>query len=316
MKKEEKKLKPFSTKKITIEELDDIWFGKFGFKDENKNIVIEAQYDSCGEFSCGLCPVAYQSWYHTPEGKRYYEMHWGYIDQSGKERIPFKYRDARNFNKYGIAAVQDEYGENYYLIDSRGRKVFGGKDIDVDRLYREEDRFLEFTKGEDTIWEDNVGVYDTKKRKVFLEPHTCGILEWSEDVIEVFERGKVCPADFWEHYINAEGEELYPGLIGKGFNIIEKPNKSGFVIVGIFEFIEADRMKGNCYGGDKYYCRTDHYGVANLDGVLVIPAEYDRIYEKKNGVFVCTKDGKDEYYKIRRGLPIMVQPQAMENNKQ
>ena len=296
--KQHKVLKPFSTKKITVDEIDKVWFGKFGFKDENKNIVIEAQYASCGDFSCGLCPVAYQSWYRTPEGERYYEMHWGYIDENGKEKISFKYRDARDFNQYGVAAVCDEYGEGHYLIDTRGRKLFGGKDIDVFRLYEHDKRFLEFTKGEETEWDDNIGAYDTKKKKVFLEPTTGGIIEWSEDVIEIYERGGVCGADFWQHYVNSEGEELYPGLLNKGFNIVGQPNKDGLSIVGIFAFVESPN--GNCSAGDKNYFRKESYGVADLEGNLIVPAEYDKIWEKKTGIFLCSKDGQGHEIDLRK----------------
>ena len=299
--KQYKVLKPFSTKKITVDEIDKVWFGKFGFKDENKNVVIEAQYASCGDFSCGLCPVAYQSWYCTPEGRRCYEMHWGYIDENGKEKIPFKFRDARDFNRYGVAAVCDEYGEGYYLIDTRGRKIFGGKDIDVTHLYEHDERFLEFTKGEDPSWDDvygNIGAFDTKKKTVFLQPTTGGIIEWSENVIEVFECGSVCGADFWEHYINSEGEELYPGLLNKGFNIVEQPDKDGHVIVGIFEFIETPN--GNCSDGKRRYLRKERYGVADLEGKLIVPAEYDRILEKKAGIFLCTKDGQEIEINLRK----------------
>ena len=303
MKKNEKKLKPFSTKKITVDENDKVWFGKFGFRDENKNIVIEAQYASCGEFSCGLCPVAYQSWYHTPEGERYYEMHWGYIDENGKEQIPFKFRDARDFNKYGVAAVCDEYDSNYYLIDTHGRKLYGGKDIEFYRLYNIDSRFMEFAQGPDG-WhrvENNKGAYDTKKKKVFLEPHTGGIIEWSEDEIEVYEYSEVGAPEFFQHYINSKGEELYPSLVNKGFNIVERPDKHGFAVVAIFEIKETQRIGSGFLGSDgKHYERIERYGIADLDGSLVIPAEYDKIYEKKAGSFVCRKDGYEKVISLKK----------------
>ncbi len=295
-------LRPFSTKKIIADEMDKVLFGKFGFKDENRKIVIEAQYDSCGEFSCGLCPVAYQSWYHTSSGKRDYEMHWGYIDENGKERIPFKFRDARDFNKYGVAAVCDEYGTGYYLIDTRGRKLLYGKDIDAECLYNHKDRYFEFRKGDLEEWRDNVGVYDTKKKKVFLEPHTGGISEHSEDVICVYEPGPVCDADFSQHYINSEGEELYPGLVNKGFNIVELPDPEGYAIVAIFEFFETpDEISGSSPAEDgKSYFRVMHYGVSDLDGNLVLPAEYESIFERKDGKFVCRKDGQEEIIDLKK----------------
>ena len=303
MKKNEKKLKPFSTKKIMYDDLDNIRYGKFGFKDENKNIVIEAQYTCCGDFSCGLCPVAYQSWYRTQDGKRYEELHWGYIDENGKEKIPFRFRDARDFNKYGVAVVCDEYGSGHYLIDTRGRKLYGGKDIDFDDIYEYDDRFFEFEKGKAPWYnrEDNIGAYDTRKKKLFLEPHTGGIIEWSEDVIEVEEPGEHGATDFFEHYINSKGEELYPGLVNKGFNIVNRPDQYGFAAVAIFEFIEMQKPRSGYPAGIKQYERIEHYGVANLEGDLVLPAEYDWIHgvNKEPGKFMCRKDGQEQVIDLR-----------------
>ena len=287
------KLVSFSAVEIVEDPIDPFWYGNFGFKDENGTVVIEPKYFSCGEFSFGLCPVAIDLSNSTPEQGAAADLRWGYINEKDEVIIPFKYREAREFNKYGAAVVQDEYGEDHYIIDMQGNTVFREKDVDVFHLQDPEDRFFEFTKGGDRITDDNWGAYDTKEKRVFLEPITGGIIEWSEDEIEVWEIGdKGTFADFWEHYINSKGEELYPDLVNKGFNIVERPNKDGLVIVGIhhWEELKTDFVDSSYIPiGNKRYNRTETYGVANLKGELVIPAEYDKIYDGKDGSFSCYK---------------------------
>lgn len=102
-------------------EIDD-GFGHFGFKDLSGNVVIEPQYVWAGEFAHGLCPVNLnRTWYHTAEGNHFYENHYGYIDPLGKTVIPFKFEEAHNFNKYGVAVVSDDTGT--YMIDTAGTEA-------------------------------------------------------------------------------------------------------------------------------------------------------------------------------------------------
>ena len=289
-------LTPFSTVKIVDDEIDKLWYGNFGFKDENGTVVIEPKYFSCGEFSFGLCPVAIDLSNSTPEQGAAADLRWGYINEKDEVIIPFKYREAREFNKYGAAVVQDEYDEGHYIIDVQGNTLFREEGVDVFHLQETYHRFFEYTKANGIIDEDdNWGAYDTKKKEVFLEPPKGDIIEWSEDEIEVFEIGANGPADFHQHYINSEKEELYPGLVNKGFNIVEKPNKDGFAIVGIFDWEELSAAFVNSSYfpvGNKKYHRKERYGVTDLQGKLVIPAEYNKIIDEKDGSFTCMK-GKE-----------------------
>ena len=292
----EHELIPFST--VETESDVDYEYGNFGFKDENGKTVIEPQYVSCIGFSYGLCPVAVHAGDYDTESYAYNDLRWGYIDETGTTVIPFRYRQASIFNKYGIAVVQDEYGEDAYLIDREGKAVFREDNLDFCPWYDPDDRFLEFSAGKYYDADFNTGAYDTKLRRIFLEPVTNGILEWSEEVIEVYEKGKEnFGADFREHYVNSQGEELYPGLVGKGFNIVERPNASGHAIICFFQWEVLDDSSdySSYYPVDgRKYRRIEHYGVANLHGELVIPAEYDKITDKKDGSFLCVKDGQEK----------------------
>ncbi len=291
----ERNLIPFSTVKIITD--DDYTYGNFGFKDETGKIVVEPQYSSCGDYTYGLCPVAVQSDVHAPGSNPYDDLRWGYIDEKGKRVILCKYREAFSFNRYGIAVVRDEYDDNAYLIDRNGLTVFRKDNIDFSRWNNFQDRFFKFSIGKFTDTHFTVGVYDKKRREVFLEPVTGGIFEWSEDVIKVYTRGKnVNVIDSYPHYINSRREELYPGLVGKGFNIVEMPNELGYAIIGFYQWEEIGETPVSLYyeiDDKKYSCKT-YYGVANLQGELVIPAEYDKITDNKDGSFVCVKDGQEK----------------------
>ena len=283
----EVQLESFSTIEIETSDLDDDVLGCFGFKDTEGNVVIEPQYASCGEFHCGLCPVALQTWYHTPEGKRYYLLHWGYIDQYGKTVIPFKYREAWSFNKYGVAVVHDEYGSDYYMIDTQGNKLPNTTYIEISHYYEYDTRYFEFSNIDDGE-DNNMGLYDTKERRILIPPNTQGTWEHSEDVICVEETGKLGYADYHQHYINSKGEELYPNLVNKGYGTVDRPNKDGYVVVSVFRWVELteDATQWSPMNGKKYR-RCTLYGVVDLDGNVLIPPEYEEVKYTGDGVFEC-----------------------------
>ena len=83
-------------------EIDD-GFGKFGFKNEAGEFVIEPQYAYAHEFTNGLaCVNLNRTWYKTDKGKRYYENHYGYIDKNGKEHKGSQYKFDMTFPKKRI----------------------------------------------------------------------------------------------------------------------------------------------------------------------------------------------------------------------
>ena len=92
--------------------------GKWGYQDQQGNIIIAYQYENCYEFSEGLAPVQLN-------GK------WGYINKTGKEMIPFIYDQAEIF-KEGLASVciKDAYG----FIDTTGKIMIPLKFIDAENF--------------------------------------------------------------------------------------------------------------------------------------------------------------------------------------
>ena len=292
-------LESYSTTPIEVE-IDDI-FGTFGFKDKDGNVVIEPQYASVGEFAHGLCPVCLsRTWYRTPEGERYYETHWGYIDTHGKMVIPAKFRVAWSFNKYGLAVVTDEYTSAPYLIDTEGNKIENAQFAHISHYYDYDDRFFEFSLnpnwGNEFEDENDSGLYDTKERKIMFPPAASDFIEFDEECILVYEQCELGPGDFRQRYINSKGENLYPWQVGKGFSIVERPKALGFSIVAKSQFYEITEKNPGSYFSwkDKKYHRVYRYGVLDSSGDLIIPTEYDSIKEQGSNTFICKKD-EDTY---------------------
>ena len=274
-----------------VEEIDDI-FGQFGFKNQAGEFVIEPQYAYAHEFTCGLAAVNLnRTWYRSKEGRRFYENHFGYINERGETVIPFAYDEAWPFNKYGLAVVEDRKGS--YLIDTKGNIIPGTENLSFEHYYEYDDRFFEFYYSNDSYDEGPVGMYDTKERKILLEPSIDDFIEWSEDQILVYERGgEYGPGDFRQYYLNSKGEQLYPWLVGKGFSIAEKPNKSMVAIVAISKFTELTGNPSSYFAHNgKKYDRKFLYGIYSPKGHFILPTEYDQISEVADNIFGCQKNG-------------------------
>lgn len=287
---EEDKWERFSSIEIDYDDIDNLEYGQFGFKNAEGEIVIEPQYWCCGDFRHGLAAVAMKGpRYLASNGRKYNQELWGFIDKTGKAVIPFKFGQARDFNKYGVAVVQDEWNEyaDYYLIDTNGKEIPGTRFRYIEKYYDYEDRFLEFSDV-DPGADNNMGLYDTKERKVFIRPKKGSVMVLSEDCIKISETGEYGCCDTYDHFINFKGEELYPGLLNKGFGWVKEPNEDGHVIVSNHSFYQLDdnATSWNPIFGKKYRFKSK-YGVADLGGNLLIPIEYDSVKDNKDGSFEC-----------------------------
>lgn len=285
-------------------EIDDV-FGNFGFKNKAGEFVIEPQYAYAHEFTCGLAAVNLnRTWYKTEEGYRYYENHYGYIDHLGKTIIPFSFNEAYPFNKYGVAVVEYTSGRGR-LIDTKGNFIPGTENLDVEHYYDYYDRYLEFVYDVDSKnneYGDDLpaGIYDTKERKILLEPSIDSFIEFDEDEILVYlDDGEMGESDFHQYYINSKGEPKYKWLMGKGFSTVEVPNKSLISIVGVSKYSELEGDPSSCFMiNGKKYGRTFLHGLYTADGEFLLPTEYKEITEIDENVFACLKDGMIYVYRV------------------
>ena len=271
-------------------EIDDA-FGNFGFKNQAGEFVIEPQYAYAHEFTCGLASVNLnRTWYRTPEGKRYYENHYGYIDGNGKTVIGFQYDEARSFNKYGVAVVSKMTDNFFHLIDLQGNEIPGTR-FPYISYYDYDDRYLEFSR--DDGYDVLLGLYDTKERKVLIEPRFSDIIVMDEEHILVYERdGEYGVSDFRQYYINRNGELIYPWLFKQGFAIIERPDINKVTAVARSQYTELTGHPRSYFKhNEKKYERKFIYGLYSSKEVFLLPEEYEKISKMHDDIWCCHKDG-------------------------
>ena len=272
-------------------EIDDA-FGNFGFKNQAGEFVIEPQYAYAHEFTCGLASVNLnRTWYKTPEGKRYYENHYGYIDGNGLTVIGFQYDEARPFNKYGLAVVSKITDNFFRIIDLEGNELPDTR-FPYISYYDYNDRYFEFSRDNDR--DAPVGLYDTKERKVLIEPRFSNVSITDDNHILVWERdGEYGESDFKQYYINGNGELLYPWLSKQRFAIIEKPDINNVTAVATSVYTELTEEYPRSYfpHNGKKYERTFIYGLYSSKEEFILPKEYDKISKLHDDIWGCFKDG-------------------------
>lgn len=272
-------------------EIDGV-FGNFGFKNKDGEFVIEPQYAYAHEFTCGLASVNLnRTWYRTPEGRRYYENHYGYIDGNGKTVIGFQYDEARPFNKYGVAVVSKMTDRFFHLIDLEGNEIPGTR-FPYISYYDYDDRYLEFSRDDED--EALIGLYDTKERKVLIEPRFSDIIVEDEDRILVYERdGEYGVSDFRQYYINRNGELIFPWLFKQRFAIIRKPDGNNVAAVSVSQYTELIEKHPSSYfpHNGKKYDRKFVYGLYSSKEEFLLPLEYEKIEHMVENIWGCYKDG-------------------------
>ena len=270
-------------------EIDDA-FGNFGFKNQKGEFVIEPQYAYAHEFTNGLASVNLnRTWYKTPEGRRYYENHYGYIDGNGKTVIGFQYDEAYPFNKYGVALVSD-LKDGWHLIDMQGNEIPNTRFPYISR-YDYEDRYLEFSSddGDDAL----IGLYDTKEKKVLIEPRFSDVSVRDDDHILVYERdGEYGVSDFRQYYVNSNGDLIYPWLTKHRFAIVELPDVNDISAVAISQYTELTGSPRSFFPHNgKKYERKFVYGLFSSHEEFLLPLEYDKISRLHDNIWGCYKDG-------------------------
>lgn len=279
---------------------DDDWdedYGRYGVKDKNGNIVIEAQYDFARQLSFDLLPVGRRIKLTNHKGEEYWGAEWGYIDRKGNIIIPYKFRMAYGFNKYGVALVKDEYNSDWYLIDKKGNPISGTAKPYYFQYDYVGDRTIMFSDEEENYCEEEPhGLYDTKNRKVIWPAIADDFIEFREDLIAVYDRtDDFFKGPWYQHYIDSEGNERFPWLVGKGFNRLDEPNSKGYAIVALAEYNELPKdATAWTPHNNKKYDRKWLYGVADDSGNVVIDIIYDSVEEIEICKYKCILNGEEK----------------------
>lgn len=271
-------------------EIDDV-FGNYGFKNQAGEFVIEPQYAYAHEFTCGLaCVNLNRTWYKTPEGRRFYENHYGYINERGETVIGFQYDEAKPFNKYGVARVSD-LKKYWHLIDLEGNEIPDTRFPYVG-YYGYNDRYFEFSRDDDD--ETLIGLYDTKERKVLIEPRFSDISVIDDDHFLVWQRdGEYGESDFRQYYVDRNGELIYPWLFKQRFAKVCEPDSNNVAAVAISQYTELPKthLSGYYFHDGKKYDRKFIYGLYSSKEEFLLPLEYEEIRHMVNNIWCCYKDG-------------------------
>ncbi len=281
----------------------DEGFGHFGFKDQSGNVVIKPQYAWAGEFAHGLCPVNLdRTWYHTPDGKYYYENHFGYINERGKTVIPFRFDQANSFNKYGVAVVADDTG--MYMIDTTGAEIPGTRFKYIEGRIDYDKRYIEYT---DTCYADQdnpVGLYDTKLRRILRRAEFSEYQEYDEDTIVVTVDVKDQPGNTREWIMDSTGKYKYSWQVHRTFAQIDPPDVNGNFIAARSTYHEAVETEENdvyCFYKDgKTYERRYWFGLMDAKGNTLLPPDYELVRCLGKGRYACEKDGSVTVYEYNK----------------
>ena len=196
---------------------------KWGYIDEDGQLIIEDVYDDLREFNEGLAAVSQKGL-------------WGYVDKSGKEVIPPRFRTVKTISE-GIAVTQDLNG-HFHLINSSGK-------IMTDTLKFE--NVSGFEEGMAIVEKGYMRGFINNKGKVVIEP----MYETASD----FKDGRALVKRVKYGFINQHGEEELPFVYDKLW--YPSQGLARFKKDGIYGFIDMTSKKEQFTG---YASASDFYG--------------------------------------------------------
>ena len=115
-------------------------------------------------------------------------LKWGFIDEFGREMIPFEYDEVREFDEYGVAVARK--GKEYYMLDTQGMHIGNTAYSFVDTVNCKPGTYI--VKND-----DKAGIVDSQGKYVLAPEY---------DDLDGFESGfaRVCIDGKWgfmnEHY--------------------------------------------------------------------------------------------------------------------
>lgn len=320
--------------------------GYWGYVDKNGKEVIKPQYIYAFDFIGDRAIVAKGKWTvdkkwdnEYNQGKYWSEDElWGVIDKQGNEIIPCLYDEIKRFVNTDWSECKD-----YFAVHVGGWK--NGKWAVIDRngeFATEpvfEDIYYDYYNGLFTYREKNtmedvpLGIYDLNQDKILFEPMFDDVtfLKDGNILVEIFDKklgytvekiidktGKeIFKSNYtrintfkypYETKIDRNGKKIF-GLIDKNGNILASCEANDIASIN---YIEEVDFKEKRY----LFKQNEKIGVKRLDGNIIIPAIYDKIFLEKDNFYtvcidknienscgLCKKDGtiilEPQYYNIQ-----------------
>ncbi len=245
--------------------------GKYGFKDENGNVVIPAKYDGAEDFSDGLAAV-----------KVNYK--WGFIDKNGNMVIPTQYIIVLGFTE-GLTGVKvnDKWG----FIDKNDKMVIPAKYDIINR----------FSEGLSCVKiNGKYGFIDKNDNMVIPATYDLAGWKFSEGLVPVQVNGKYGFIDKNENF-RIPPKYDYASPFSDGLSAVRyNNNKYVFIDKNGNIAIHADYDNTRSFSEGLAAVKVGgKWGFIDKNGNLVIPAIYTWAFDFSNGVASVGINARDAW---------------------
>jgi len=269
---------------------------KWGFMDEEGNIMIEPVYQSVETFNEGLALAVL-------DGRV------GFIDKSGSEVIPFIYEDGESFDK-GLAIVAKE--DNYGMVDRTNKVVIpiayelvSKFNSDLALVATNEGYGYVNREGKEVIplqleyasdFENGFAVVEIQGKKGMINALGKLIIPPIYKWLEPFNKHGLCRAENDSLYgiLDRNGAEVLPfvynriGEFQEGLAVINQNdlygyvNSKGNIVIPIeLDFKMETLVWGKFQNGFTKFLEKDKMGIIDTTGEKVFPAIFEDIGEYK-----------------------------------
>ncbi|MDA3878996.1 MAG: WG repeat-containing protein [Prolixibacteraceae bacterium] len=242
---------------------------KWGFKDNEKNIILVAKYDDAYAFSENLAAVKIN-------GK------WGYINHDGKEVIPpIKYEKAGSFSE-GLCMVCQN--GKWGFINKKGEEVIPPEKFE---------RVGNFSGGLAMACEKGKYGYINKKGEVVIQLKYDFARDFSSKRAKVMQNQRF-------GFVDEKGNEVVPikyNMAGEIFNeLVLTRQNSNWALVDV----DGEELVALNYnyvwdidqGGFYKVFKDGKYGFVNQDGKEIVLLKYVYAEDFENGIALIKREGK------------------------
>ena len=309
---------------ILNEDVDNVW-------SLGKDVLVVKQGKKYGFYSVyghAISDVKFDSYKNlTKEGMIAVceKKQWGFINTKGEEVIPLQFTDVFSFNE-GMAAVKN--GKQWGFIDTNGQFVIPAK-------FKNAKSFNEDFAPVST--EKKWGYIDKTGKSVIAEQYSEAQI-FSEDLAAVKNGGKwvyinktgkeqftapyktVTP--FYGNLAEVRVKVSKVSMLGIAFNVFSNiiGNMGNNSYIGVdYGFMEENEKRGyinktgelvittkndfvDVYNGNKdsliLFVNKNKWGLADSQGNVVVPAEYEKLSYFKEGFAIVANDGKYNFINI------------------
>ncbi|MCF8361925.1 MAG: WG repeat-containing protein [Prolixibacteraceae bacterium] len=242
---------------------------KWGFKDNNKNIFLNAKYDDAYAFSEGLAAVKIND-------------KWGYINHDGKEIIPpVKYEKAGSFSEELCMVCQNG---KWGFIDKKGEEVIPPVKFE---------RVGNFSEGLAMACEDGKYGFINKKGETVIPLKYDFARDFSNERAKVMQNQRF-------GFVDDKGNEVVPikyDMAGEFFNelVLTRQNENwALVDMDGEEVVELDfNFVWDIDNGGFYKVfNNGKYGFVNQDGKEIVLLKYEYAEDFENNIALVKRNGK------------------------